>query len=549
MSSFDLKYKKKYQKYKFKYLEIKQSGGRLLDLTREKFDEKKETVSKSIQEIEENIQKLDLAIKESTEQKSKLELSKKELDAQHAYLSKINYDEFNLKCNQFDPTSGIPTIEDANFDYCNDINNKLTSKENSYLIIFNFMTDSGNLAGHPDTYLNNYIKGIIQNSYSKSDNIILITTKPFSSTKKIQIIDTSDIDALQNLNKKIVEIISRSGSNNNLTIYNITHGAMRYYNTSSFISSASSGVIININDYFNKVIKPLYESNKKFNVMIVNGNCFSSYNIFKYVKKLSANFIRGENKINLYTYSTRPYIKYLIWLRNFLHFVSIDIKQKFDSASNDTDKFKIFEEAIEKVKFLLTTDKSLTPNEQLNKDILLYTLSTENKQEIIIEINKIKDVIDPSKKDNIFESVKKLINNKNKDDLQKDIMLNRIDLYKDSNSDSFLNSALEQGGYGSTDTYTYKKLLDIFNSTSFVDYNTLLTIQQLNDNKDKIIDWYFGNSSDSGVSTLEKYFSETETRKLLEMSFKEQTDILFVPIENNDLKRAAMRNVRLIDLL
>jgi hypothetical protein len=33
------------------------------------------------------------------------------------------------------------------------------------------------------------------------------------------------------------------------------------------------------------------------------------------------------------------------------------------------------------------------------------------------------------------------------------------------------------------------------------------------------------------------------------MSYNEQTDILFVPIENDDSKRTAMRNVKLIDLL
>lgn len=507
---------------------------------------KKETVSKSIQEINENIQKLDLSIKELTEQKSKLELSKKELDDQHTYLSQINYNDFNLKCNQFDPISGIPTIEDANFDYCNDINNKLTSKENSYLIIFNFITDGVLGYNQPDDYLNNYIKAIIQNSYSKSENIILITTQKFTKTNivNIQIIDTIPSNALNTLNLKIKEIIGKNKPNNNLTIYNMTHGNMRFYNTNNFITSAMyGGVNITIEEYFKQVLEPLYLSSNNFNVMIVNGNCFASYNIFKYVKKLT-----GRKNINLYTYSVRPYFKYLVWIRNFLHFVSKSISQRFKSASNDTDKFNIFIEAIDNVKNLLINKTNLNKHELENKQILLNSLSTEDNRKIITEIDTIKNIINPTTQNNIFELIKILIDEKQI--LQDDIILTSIDLNNDRNSDSFLNRIIEQGTLNSTNSYSYKILSDTIPTNSFLNYDTSFTIKQLNSKKDEIISWYLDRENwDSGMSVLRNYYDNKNIEKLIRMSFDEQKDILFIPIEKNVVKRETMRNVRLIDLL
>jgi hypothetical protein len=88
----------------------------------------------------------------------------------------------------------------------------------------------------------------------------------------------------------------------------------------------------------------------------------------------------------------------------------------------------------------------------------------------------------------------------------------------------------------------------MFGTTLFIDYDTSRTIRELNNMKVEIINWFM-NDYDSGVASLREYANDATIIKLLEMSFDEQTYILFVPIENDDNKRNQMRNIKLIDLL
>lgn len=549
---FNSNFENKYLKYKNKYLSVKQKGGRLLDLT-------EENLNKKIQSIKQSINFIDLEIKKTSlsEKLDKLQSAKENLKTHLNFLSEINYKDFNKKCKEQDLDSGKSLMKNDDFDYCDNINNNLTSKNNSYLIIFNFIADISVI--HPNIYLDNhekYIQNIIQNSYTKSNNIILITTVPYTlphtnATSKIEIIKTTNKNALNELNNKINQIIIKNQPSNNITIYNLAHGVMNFYDTNKFIWSGNNNdekaVSIEIKDYFDKVLKPLYSSFNNFNIMLVNGNCFSSFNIFKKIKKLLLD-TKLTGKINLYTYSIRPYIKYFIWLRNFLHFVSFNTKCRFKSALNDNDKFSIFNEAINEVECILT--KSGISNNQIessNRKILLYTLSTEDTREILNEINLMRTIINPITSNNIFKMVNKLVDSKTI--LQNEINLKEIDLYYEFSSDSFLNKALEQGTLGSTNTYTYHKLLDAFSSINFLNYETDNTIRQLNNKKSELVNWYMTNEIDSGISILRLYGDDNEIKNLLEMSLNEQIDTLFIPIENDTKKRNQMRDIKFKDLL
>jgi peptidoglycan hydrolase CwlO-like protein len=79
----------------------------LLDLTQQKLDEKIGTINTSVKIIDSDITTIKSDILSLNSKLEKLELARTKLNDQLLYLSGINHDDFNLKCNQFDPISGI----------------------------------------------------------------------------------------------------------------------------------------------------------------------------------------------------------------------------------------------------------------------------------------------------------------------------------------------------------------------------------------------------------------------------------------------------------
>lgn len=557
----DYKYKQKYLKYKLKYLELKQNGGRLLDITQQKIDLKKQDNFSKIQNIDKEINEID-------KKKTLLVDSKTKLSEQLSRLNLLKFSDVQTNCQDMDPNSGIPIIEDANFNYCNDVNDDLSSKNNSFIIIFNLIEDKpGDI--HPNIYLNKSIKSIIQKWYAKPSNVFLITTlnnTPTNITNKINVvkIDNSNYDT--KIDEVIKEINKRSESNNSLTIFNLAHGHMMYYNNDDFISSGK-GIVMTINQYYNKFLEPFYNSSKNFNIMLVLNNCYSIYSIFKKLRKLTQqNTVQGQkkNRINLVTYSSRPYIKYLVWLQNIIHFVNDDILIRFNSATTDTNKFTVFKEAIDQIEILLFTPL-VNPIDISNKEILLYTLSTEDPVEIRKEFDLMINIINPDIPNNIFQMVKVLLGlgiepTKKSIANTSGIDLSKINLYSTTtnssggtipNADTKIIEGLEQAALTSFNTYIFNRLVDTMGN--FYDYQLNDTIKKINFTlKSEAVNWAFNEWFDSPIMGLKEITGidiQTEMRKLLEMSFNEQTDILFVIVEQNEDKRKKIRNMQFKELL
>ena len=99
--------------------------------------------------------------------------------------------------------------------------------------------------------------------------------------------------------------------------------------------------------------------------------------------------------------------------------------------------------------------------------------------------------------------------------------------------------------------------LEINNTESGFNYNNKFdinkSIKDLNNEirTDTFVDELLTNDffNVGGLISLNDFLNNDLLKKLIKISFIEQKDILFVPIEPDDVKREIMRNKKLIDLL
>jgi hypothetical protein len=221
-----------------------------------------------------------------------------------------------------------------NFDECNKLNECYVN-ENNFAVILAIADAVNNIHVFPSNIINN----IILNHHVPLNNVIIITLEKYidfldniNKQKKIIreniIFVSSNDDFLIKFSSKLAEIAEIINFNlekqGHVMIYNLFHGAdhgLRLnikYNDNSILFCKNAGrectFAISREDYINCLLNLYkYKSECKINILLVNNNCFTNYILHLYIKYRLIS-LEGVNKINLLTYSIKPYIKYLFLL-------------------------------------------------------------------------------------------------------------------------------------------------------------------------------------------------------------------------------------------
>jgi len=481
-----MEYKQKYLKYKSKYLKVK--GGRLIDI-----------------------------------------------------LNEPGFAKIKDKCN-------TPDNIRTNFALCNKTNDGVATSNDSYVIFLCFINQ------FKEDY-QKFLEKIILFHKAKSNNIFIFSNKNFNtinpSINSILVNNTNFENLFAQKIKDIIDPYEKIPiqSNLNITIYNIAHGNLSKYNLLDFLSSDKPNeVCINKEQYYNCLL-PIFNCKSIVNLVLVNNNCYSTYIIHGYFRE-KLKTLPNKNNSNIITYSLRPFIKYLFYLRFILSFFDKSFIEKYSTLSSDNDKFNHFFEINKLI------------NKRLNNIIFANSIKTifyESIDEFKNSLNKFFYFFQPlchfEHLNNIFS---KLNEPSYKDTYalipKENIVVNDIDLFKDSNITNSIIAFLEQSSFITTDSYLTQ---EINNTTLGLNYNHLLdvntSLKELNNkirNNNFIDDFITSDWANlGGLSAINEFLPNELLKKLVKMSFIEQKDILFVPVEPDPVKREKMRSIKLIDLL
>jgi hypothetical protein len=256
---------------------------------------------------------------------------------------------------------------------------------------------------------------------------------------------------------------------------------------------------------------------------------------------------KPNNLVNIFTYSTRPYIKYLFYLRFILLFFSKQFIETYQKLTSNDDKFNHF-----------FTINVLIQN-KLDTNCRFADLVKNIFYESIVDIKSSLDKFFYFFKflsnylDEIFDKLNNPLFKNNFAYTGADI--NLIKLSDDSNITNSIITYLEQSSPMTTNSYldfkinNFEVLSDRYNKT----FDVNKSIRDLNNEirTDLFVDNLMTKDiyNMGGLLTLNNFLNNNLLKEIIRMSFFEQKDILFVPIEPNDVKRERMRNIRLIDLL
>ena len=509
-------YEQKYLKYKQKYLELKNgnfelTGGRLIDLVNPE------------------------------------------------YTSKIK--------NECETANKIS----KNFDLCNTINEKLGTSANSFVIILWLLTNDFST---PDDSM--IVENIMLNHTAKNTNIYLLTNISKVTTTRlnkdkyhyIQCNKDKFNSTLDEIIKSIIKTTEISKPNEvspgyinfktNVTFYNIAHGNLKtYFSDDLFASDIDINKDTSINcelqiskdEYFQR-LKPFYESNKEFNIMLVNNNCYSSYVMHGHFKNAISELAKTTDvsKVNLFTFSTRPCIKYLWYLRFILFFVTKEFIINFNNSKEKLAKYKIFRELNDKILLKLSNTEFKDQVEQI-----FY----EPISEITTNLFNLFELFYPSDNNVLFNSLENIINNmmdKNYIPLNLDsIDLKTFDFSNKKNNINSINQFIEQKSAFTYNTYLKLNIESkgMFTTTRFP-ININSTIMEINDslrrNKD-FIEFFIDDLHNVNSNIKDFFNNKRGLKKLIMASFINQEDILFIPIEPSIPKRVVMENIKLKDLI
>ena len=261
----------------------------------------------------------------------------------------------------------------------------------------------------------------------------------------------------------------------------------------------------------------MYKNNKlcKINILLVNNNCFANYLLHNYLKFRLSHTDYKDSNIRLITYSIKPFIKYLYLL------LIINQTPFFKNAFND-----------------LVID--LPCQGQLLKQKIL---KKSNSYDLKLLINKMYT-------ENIDEEENNLLN------IENDIS-NLCDLIDDTD---ILNSVIKyiKKPYNFHDD-------NIINSLLLNSFNSILNILKGNETDidvkhmmDKSIKEF--NKECRREDFINKFvnpeffrlgweiyeiFTPEVLKKIVKKSFDDQKDIIFIPIEPNNIKREKIRRMKL----
>jgi hypothetical protein len=467
-------------------------------------------------------------------------------------LNKPDYAKIKDKCN-------TPSNITTNFALCNKVNDSVASSNDSYIIFLFFVSVGGVNFNELEI-----LEKIILFHKAKSNNVFIFSHISFSTiNNKINSILVTNTNFSNLFTQKITEIVNPyninpnnylnapSRSNANITIYNFTHGYMRNYNENFFLESDYPHIRITKDQYFNCLV-PIFRSQAVINLTLVNNNCYSTYTTHGYFKEKLSNLTgRKSNLSNLFTYSLRPYIKYLFYLRFILCFFDSNFIRNFGLLISYNDKISLF-----------LTIKSLIIT-RLADPIFANSVKNifyESIDNFIISLNRFFDFfIHINNFNNINDLILQLNNpnymNRYANIPKETININIIDLSDDDNITNTLNRYLEQSSLEATKSYLIQEIKsssDDDKYTKLLDVN--MTIRNINNDIRIDVDYNnkFMTKDDSnffGLIFLREIIPNDFLERLIKISFDEQKDILFVPVEPDDAKREKMRNMRLIDLL
>jgi hypothetical protein len=458
----------------------------------------------------------------------------------------------------------ITKIE-SNFNLCNKINDKLATSNNSY-VIFLWLLSS------PDFPSLKALENIILNHKAKSSNIKIFSHESFTtpnSSISSEKIDNSNF--ISKIKAEITRIITNHASASketiNITIYNGAHGNMNTFNTPNFINGDPPTISISKDNYFD-IISPVFNSNNFVNLTLVNNNCYSTYTIHGYFKnKIRSLSVSNKTNVSLYTYSLRPFMKYLLYLRFILLFFTKDFMITYGSKMKDADKFTIFMNLNTQIKSKLDTDSTFL------RDV--ENIFYETKDEIKSELDILFNLFNPSTGNfkylnEIFSKITSLYINVSTVDKGKvyfcdapnkftDVKINSVDLYNDLNITNNIIGYLEQSNEFTSQTWLQLKINNenlAWGKVGTIDFtfNVNNSIKDINSSlrtSSEFLDGFLLEDEMviAGLPYLLKLLNKDLVKKLIQMSFDKQKDILIVPVEPDDTKREIMRNKKLIDLL
>jgi hypothetical protein len=444
------------------------------------------------------------------------------------------------------------TTEDikTNFTVCNNFNDKLATSNNSYIIFLWFIDYFD-----PDSI--KPLENIILFHKAKSTNVFIFSNRTDRVNNSINFTPVTNKDFQQKFKQTIESIINKHKteleSTINITIYNMAHGDLTNFNSISFLSSdfqQGPKVSINKDEYFD-CIRPIFDSKNVINLSIVNNNCFSSTIYHGYFKDKMEKENLAKNNVNLFTYSTMPYIKYLFYLRFILLFFSKEFIETYISLESDNDKFNHFST----INTLICNKLDREPRFANSVITIFY----ESIKDIKNSLNKLFNFFQLSDNseylNDIFDKLNKSSFKDNYAYNSINFNINSIDLFDDKNITNSIIGYLEQGSSTTSESYLKFQI----NATIFdFNYNRTLdvnkTIKYLNTQirvDGNFVDEFMAKNWAiiGGLGKLNDFLDNNLLKKIITMSFVEQNDILFVPIEPNDDKRERMRKIKLIDLL
>jgi len=477
------------------------------------------------------------------------------------------------------------TVENIkkNFALCNKVNDSLATSENSYIIFLWFLNSikEDEIQTLEKIILFHKVKSnnvfiLSHNSFDMLTKHISFDTKEkspeeiknhlnFISILKQKNIKVDNEDFIPIFKQKIIDIIGSHESipeyksTINITIYNLTHGNFKNFNSDLFLNSDDPKVFITKKQYF-ECISPIFDSKNFINLSIVNNNCYSTYIFHGYFKNEMTKLAKHNELVNIFTYSTRPYMKYLFYLRFILLFFSKSNIVEYSKKTSDNDKFNHFLTINTYIQNKLDTDSTFASS--------VETIFYESLSEIKSSLNKFFYFFQPLCNFSHLDQIYKKLNEKSFKDTYAytGANINSIDLYEDENITNSINQYLEQSSSMSLDSYLK---LEINNTELELDfkYNNKFdinkSIKDLNNEirTDTFVDEVLTKDymNVGGLNSLNNFLNNdllnndllenNLLKKLIKISFIEQKDILFVPIEPDDVKREIMRNKKLIDLL
>lgn len=435
-----------------------------------------------------------------------------------------------------------------NFSLCNKINDKLATSENSYVIFLWFLSSV-------DINSLKTLENIILNHKAPSSNIKIYShnnfTTPNSLIQSIQLTNSNAVQIIQNDINNIITNHKNEHDKLNITIYNLAHGALQKFNTPQFINSDNPKIFISKEQYFD-MINPVFNSSNFVNLTLVNNNCYSTYITHGYFKNKISSLLKQNPKVNLFTYSLRPFIKYLLYLRFILLFFTKDFIDSFKSKTTNCLKFALFSVLNSKIQNKLDTDPIFLRE--------VKNIFYKEVDEIKTDLTKLFDLFVPENGNfNYLNNiVLKLDNSKYVQSTFSNVSINNVDLYDDENITNSILGFLEQSSFLSTKSFLQLKIrneesAEVGMTLYDLTFDINNSIQEINNSvktgnsliEFMVNDWLMF----AGNVNLKEFLDDNLITTLIRMSFDEQKDILFIPVEPNDDKRELMRQTKLIDLL